>query len=52
MLCTKIRYPLGVRLMRVRQRAIEQSVDDNELRPVVPLKLHRSGWLRRLARRG
>ncbi len=38
--------------MRVRQRAIEQSPDDNGLRPGIPLKLHRSGWLRRLNRRG
>ena len=52
MLSAKIRYPLGIRLMRVRQRAIEQSSDDNGLRPGIPLKLHRSGWLRRLNRRG
>lgn len=49
---TKMRYPLGLRLMRVRQRTLEQTRDDDTvLRPVTPLKLHRSGWVRRMMRR-
>jgi hypothetical protein len=52
MFCTKMRYPLGLRLMRVRHRMTDHFPDDTTLRPAAPLKMHRSRSLRRARQRG